>query len=121
MKLNIQFFGGRGANSGNVIKIKKDTFTTATRIDNKREDIKVQGVSFKYKSIGVGVFNRTQKNYPDETRTRGKDKFIAVIRTNNKANGTMLTTGKTQKEAVQKSMKLIDDRKQDIIRAIGGE
>lgn len=111
--------GSRGSSSGNVIKIKNDTFTTAISTNGKREDIKVEGVSYKYKSIGVGVFNRTQKNYPDETRTRGADKYIAVIRTKNKTNGTMLTTGKTQKEAVQKSMKLIDDRKQDIIRAIG--
>lgn len=124
MKLNIQLFGSRGASGSNVIKIKNATFTTAIRTydengNRQREDIQVKGVTFKYKTIDIGVFDRTQENYPDETVTRGANKYIAVIRTKNETNGLMITTGKTQKEAVQNSMELIDKRKKDILRAIG--
>ena len=123
MKLNIQLFGGRGANSGSRNTTpKKAAFTTAVYNTEKgvREDIEVNGVAFRHKGIDVGVFNTQQEAYPDTYRPgRGGDKYVAVVRTNNQTNGTMIETGKTQKEAVEKSIKLIDERKKDILRAMG--
>ena len=126
MELNIQLFGGRGASSGgNIIQIKNATFTTAVSAYNEsgnrqREDIEVKGVVFRHKGIDVGVFNTQQESYPDAYRPgRGGDKYVAVIRTKDKMNGLMIETGKTQKEAVEKSIKLIDERKKDILRAMG--
>ena len=116
--------GGRGSSSGNVIKIKNDTFKTATYNydENKRHDIEVKGVSFKYKSVSVGIFNSKQESYSNNNpyyNGRGTENFIAVVRTNNETNGTMLTKAKTQKEAVYNAMKLIDEKREQILKAIG--
>ena len=123
MKLNIQLFGGRGAKSSNENKKeKKGTFTIATYNMSKggKDNTKVNGVVYKYKGIDVGVYGKKQ-NSQAEIRTlgRGEDNYVAVVITNNEANGAMIESGKTKKEAIEKANKLIDKRKKDILRAIG--
>lgn len=124
MKINIQTFGGRGASSSSNTEPKSATFTTAIYNADMggRQDIEVKGVDFKYKSIDVGVFNTTQEAYASNNPSyfgRGTDKYIAVVRTDNEANGTMLTRGKTRKEAIANAKDLIDKRRKDILRAMG--
>lgn len=126
IKLDIQMFGGRGSSSSNAdTEPKSATFTTATRNmdeDGRREDIEVKGVTFRYKTIDVGVFNSEQeayaKNRPYLGRA-GSSKYVAVVRTNNETNGAMITTGSTRKEAIANAKNIIDERKKQILKAIG--
>ena len=123
MKLNIQLFGGRGAKSSNENgKAKKATFTIATYNIDKggKDNIKVNGVAYKYKGIDVGIYGKKQNSQSDiRTPGRGEDNYVAVVITNNEANGAMIESGKTKKEAIEKANKLIDKRKKDILRVIG--
>lgn len=123
MKLNLQLFGGRGASSGSRNTTpKKATFSTAVYNSEKgvREDIEVSGISYKYNGLEIGIYGKKQ-NADAEIRAlgRGEDNYVAVIKTNDKNNGVMLETGKTRKEAIEKTNALIDKRKKDILRAMG--
>ena len=123
IKLDIQLFGGRGASSSNINTTpKKATFLTATYNADKgaRENIKVSGVSYKYKGLEIGIYGKKQNvNEAISTPGRGEDNYVAVIITNDKNNGLMLETGKTRKETTQKVNELIDKRKKDILKAMG--
>lgn len=122
MKLNIQYFGGRGATSSSDTPPKKATFTTAIYNADRggRQNVEVNGVSYRYKGIEVGVYGRTQNESQDiRVPGRGGDNYVAVVLSNNDANGLMIETGKTRKEAIAKANDLIDRRKKEILRAMG--
>ena len=120
MKLNIQLFGNIEVNSGSRNTApKKATFLTAIYNTEKgiRENVNVSGIIYKYNEIEIGIYGKKQ-NAKENITTSDGNNYVAVVLTNNEASGTMIETGKTRKEAIEKTNNLIDKRKKDILRAI---
>ena len=117
MKFDIQLFGGRGVSSSEI-HTKKTSFTTAIGTDAsgkfERKQIPVNGIAFKYKTINVGIYNKSLQEIDNiSTPGRGEAKYVAVVLTDNDVNGSMIATGKTRKEAIQNTKNIIDEKKKE--------
>lgn len=108
-----------------MVKLHKNVFTTAVKEfvdehDNwKKKDVEVKGYFFTYKGIDVGVFNTNQENYTKyDVYKMCSGEFVAVIICLGEANGLMIASGGTRKEAIEEAIKKIDDYKDLILKRI---